>query len=217
MVWQRRAIKRQGANRQMKRLFLGLAMAGAILSASAPATAQLLKNDGEELLTALKEGENGKALDIVERPGSTTAVSYRGYDGNTPLHVVVRSRNSNWVGFLLSKGADPNVGDTNGDTPLILAARLGFSEGVARLLMKRALVEKGNRLGETALIVAVQQRQPGIVRMLLEAGANPDKPDHAAGYTARDYARRDNRSTEIMKLIEGVKAKKTATVGPVIR
>ncbi len=201
----------------MKRRLIGLAIAAAILSSSAPAGAQLLKNDGEELLNALKEGESGKALEIVERPGSTTSVSYRGYDGNTPLHIVVRSRNSNWVGFLLSKGADPNVGDSNGDTPLILAARVGFSEGVARLLMKRAQVDKGNKLGETALIVAVQRRQPAIVRMLLEAGANPDKADHAAGYTARDYAKRDNRSTEILKLIESLKAKKTATVGPTIR
>jgi uncharacterized protein len=200
----------------MTRRFIGLAIAGAILSASTAGAAQLMKNDGEELVKALKEGENGKALAIVERPGSTTAVSYRSYDGNTPLHIVVRRRNANWVGFLLSKGADPDVGDSNGDTPLILAARVGFSEGVARLLMKNALVDKGNRLGETALIVAVQQRQPAIVRVLLESGANPDKPDHATGYTARDYAKRDTRSTEILRLIESVK-KKTATVGPTIK
>ncbi len=201
----------------MTRRFIGLAIAGAILSTSAPAAAQLMKNDGEELLNALKEGENGKAVDIVERPGSTTAVSYRGYDGNTPLHIVVRRRNANWVGFLLSKGADPDIGDSNGDTPLILAARVGFSEGVARLLMRNASVDKGNRLGETALIVAVQQRHPAIVRVLLEAGANPDKPDHATGYTARDYAKRDTRSTEILRLVESVKSKKTATVGPTIK
>ena len=34
--------------------------------------------------------------------------------------------------------------------------------------------------------------------MLLRAGANPDKADHNAGYSARDYAKRDPRSTVIV-------------------
>ena len=83
------------------------------------------------------------------------------------------------------------------------------------MLMKRAQVDKTNKLGETALIVAVQQRQAAIVRMLLEAGADPDKQDHASGYTAREYAKRDNRTTEMLKLIETVKSTKPKTVGPV--
>jgi uncharacterized protein len=62
--------------------------------------------------------------------------------------------------------------------------------------------------------VAVQQRQAAIVRMLLEAGANPDLADHASGYSARDYAKRDRRSTEMLKLIETVKVQRKAAVGP---
>ena len=57
-----------------------------------------------------------------------------------------------------------------------------------------AKVDGANRMGETPLIVAVQQRQTPIVRRLLAAGANPDKTDNAAGYSARDYAQRDNRA-----------------------
>ena len=60
-------------------------------------------------------------------------------------------------------------------------------------------------MGETALIVAVQQRQPPVVKLLLEAGANPDKADHAAGYSARDYAKRDTRSREILQADRDVK------------
>ena len=52
-------------------------------------------------------------------------------------------------------------------------------------------------MGETPLIVAVQQRQPPIVKLLLAAGADPDKTDSAAGYSARDYAKRDSRAREI--------------------
>ena len=181
--------------------------------AAAPAAAQLNRSDGDDFVAAMKEGEASKALELVEKPGSTV-VNYRGDDGNAGLHIAVRNRNATWVGFLLARGADPNLGDANGDTPMILAARRGFVEGVARLLMKRAEVDRTNRLGETALIAAVQQRQVAIVKMLLEAGADPDKADHASGYTAREYAKRDNRSTEMLKLIETIKARKTTTIGP---
>ena len=196
----------------MVRLVRALVMAAALVSV--PAGAQLYGSDGEAFVSAMKEGQFSKALDLVEKPGSTV-VNYRGGDGDAGLHLAVRNRDPNWVGFLLSRGADPNLGNADGDTPMILAARIGFSEGVARMLMHGARVDSDNDLGETALIVGVQRRQTGIVRMLLEAGADPDKTDHASGYSARDYARRDSRSTEILKLIETVKASKKAAVGPV--
>jgi ankyrin repeat protein len=185
----------------------------AIALASSPAAAQLHGSDGEAFVAALKAGEGGKAIELIDKPGSTV-VNYRGDDGNAGLHIAMRNRNPNWVGYLLARGADPNLGDKNGDTPLIIAARLNFPEGAARMLMRGAQVDKPNRLGETALIVAVQQRQAGIVKLLLEAGANPDTADHASGYSARDYAKRDNRSPELLKLIETVKKEKSAAVGP---
>ena len=196
----------------MVRLARTLVMAAALVSA--PAMAQLYGSDGEAFVSAMREAEFSKALALVDKPGSTV-VNYRGGDGDAGLHIAVRHRNSNWVGFLLSRAADPNLGNAEGDTPMILATRLGFSEGVARMLMSGAIVDKTNKLGETALIVAVQQRQTGIVRMLLESGANPDTADYASGYSARDYAKRDNRSTEILQLIETVKSKKKTAVGPV--
>lgn len=211
MGWQEAESKsKRGLSRMIRTV---RALVVALVLASAPATAQLTGSDGEAFVAAMKEGEANKALELVEKPGSTV-VNYRGGDGNAGLHIAMRNRNATWVGFLLSRGADPNLGDANGDTPLILATQRGFVEGAARMLMKRAEVDKTNRLGETALIVAVQQRQSAIVKMLLEAGADPDKTDHASGYSARDYAKRDNRSPEMLKLIESVKTKKAATVGP---
>ena len=188
-------------------------LAIALAFAATPAAAQLGASDGEAFVTAMKEGDGSKALALVDKPGSTV-VNYRGDDGNAGLHIATRNRNSTWITYLLAKNADPNIADRNGDTPLILAARLDFAEGAVRLLSRKALVDKTNKLGETALMVAVQQRQANIVKLLLEAGANPDKADHATGYSARDHAKRDNRSKEMLKLIETVKAKKTATVGP---
>ena len=90
---------------------------------------------------------------------------------------------------------------------LIAAARIGFLGAAADLVRLKAKVDAANSMGETALIVAVQQRQTEIVKLLLAAGANPDRSDSAAGYSARDYAKRDTRSREILKLIEAKKPK----------
>lgn len=206
------ASKNKAGDMRMVRFFRVMPLALAM--AAAPLAAQTTGSDGEAFIAAMKEGGGGKALELVEKPGSTV-VNYRASDGLAGLHIAMRNRNGNWVGFLLSRDADPDIGDGNGDTPLIIAARIGYSEGAARVLMASPDVDKTNRLGETALIVAVQQRQPAIVKMLLEAGANPDKPDHASGYSAREYAERDGRSTDLLRLIESVKTKKKAVVGPV--
>ena len=194
----------------MNRRTIGTMLIAAALAVS-PAAAQINASPGESFLTALREGNGTKAYNLADANG--TVVNYRGLDGSAALHIVIRTRNSNWIGFLLSSAADPDVADKNGDTPLILAARSGYGEGVARLLMAGAMVDKANRLGETALIVAVQQRQPAIVSTLLKLGANPDKTDHAAGYSARDYAKRATRSRELLKLIETVKSQK-ARIAP---
>ena len=200
----------------MKRAMIGFAgMALGLGLIASPAVSQGLTSKGEEFLTALRESNGSKAMRLVEDSGFTV-VNHRGDDGSTALHIVIRTRNSNWVGYLLANGADKNAGDKKGDTPLILAARSGYGEGAARLLMSGAQVDKPNRLGETALIVAVQQRQRGMVELLLQAGANPDKADHSAGYSARDYAKRDTRSRELLKLIETVKSTKAKVAGPKI-
>ena len=47
-----------------------------------------------------------------------------------------------------------------------------------------------------------QQRQFGAVKLLHAKGANPDKKDAAAGYSAREYAKRDTRNREILAAIE---------------
>ena len=185
------------------RVMIGLS--GLALIAS-PAISQGLSSKGNEFLTALRESNGSKAMNLVEDSGYTV-INHRADDGSTALHIVIRTRNSNWLGYLLANGADKDAADKKGETPLILAARSGYGEGVARLLMSRAQVDKPNRLGETALIVAVQQRHAAIVSSLLKLGANPDKRDHAAGFSARDYAKRDSRSKDMLKLIETVKSR----------
>lgn len=170
-------------------------------------------SEGEAFLEAVEKGDNSVAVPLLDDPGSRV-VNYKGYKGETALHIVTRKRELDWVGYLLRKGADPNIGDRNGDTALMLASRIGLDEAAQWMLGMNARVDATNRRGETALIMAVQQRQARIVELLLEAGANPDKADHSAGYSARDYAKRDSRNPQILKLIETIKSTKKPVAGP---
>ena len=198
---------------------LAAIIALSVAAASAPAFAQglgLNASDGEAFLKAIKDDDANKAVELAGQSG-TRVVNYRGYDGETPLNLVTRKRELDWVGFLLTRGADPNIADGKGDIPLTVAAEIGFEEGAAQLIRRGARVDGVNRRGETALAIAVQQRQPRLVELLLKAGANPDKGDHVTGYSPRDYAKRDTRNPQLLKLIETIKpAGKKAVTGPKI-
>jgi ankyrin repeat protein len=170
-------------------------------------------SEGEAFLKAIEEGDNAKAIPLVEEP-SSRVVNYKGYKGETALHIVTRKRQLDWVGYLLKKGADPNIPDSKGDTALHVAARIGFEEAADYMIGLRAKVDAANKRGETPLIISVQQKQPRMVELLLQAGANPDKADYAAGYSARDYAKRDTRNPQLLKLIDTVKSTKKQVAGP---
>ena len=167
-----------------------------------PASAQTLGS--EDFVAAVRDRDGDKAMEILRAKGSL-ALNARDGNGDTGLTVAIARRDDVWTGFLLSHGADPNRPGRNGDTPLIAAARVGFLGAASSLILKRVKIDAANRMGETALIVAVHGRHVPLVKLLLDHGANPDEADSAAGYSARDYARRDTRSREILKLIEAKK------------
>ena len=195
----------------------GLAMA--LATAAIPAAGQVAggigvnHSDGEAFIEAIEKGDNNAAIPLIEQAGSRVA-NYKNYKGETALHVATRKRELDWVGYLLKKGADPNIGDSQGYTALMIASSIGFEEAADWMVQLGAKVDTANRRGETALIIAVQQRQPRIVELLLKAGANPDKGDHTAGLTARDYAKRDTRNPQLLKLIETIKSAKKQVAGP---
>ena len=183
-----------------------LAFAALLLGTAVPSFAQSsVGREGADFVQALRDGDDAKAADLVEAQPSV--VNYRDGNGETPLLIAIGQRNSTWTGYLLNQHADPNVADRKGDTPLIHAARLGFDNAVSWLLESGARVDDRNRMGETPLIVAVQRRQESIVRLLLANGADPDRTDTAAGYSARDYAKRDGRNPDILRMIEAAHKK----------
>lgn len=171
---------------------------------------------GFSFLKAVEERDGAKATDFLQAQGSTV-INFQDDKGDGALHILARGRDTEWLGFLLGKRANPNLQNRAGDTPLMVSARIGYLEGADRLLRFGAKVDLANRLGETPLIVAVQQRQMPVVKKLLEAGANPDRPDNASGRTARDYAKLDRRSNELVRMIETTTAKpKPQVAGPKI-
>ncbi|MGN6155812.1 MAG: ankyrin repeat domain-containing protein [Sphingomicrobium sp.] len=170
---------------------------------SVPASAQVTGFEGAQFVKAIQDGKSDDAAKLLQ--DKPTLVNARDLNGQTALLAAIGNRDSEWTGYLLQQGADPNMAGPNGETPLIAAARAGFQDAVDWLLQLGARVNDTNRAGETALIIAVQRRQVPIVRALLNAGADPDKTDAVAGYSARDYAKRDSRTPDMLRLIEAKK------------
>ena len=183
-----------------KRLVIALALAGM----ASQATAQN-GYDGVRFVDAVREGKNNEALDLLRT--APTLVNARDGNGETALYAAVAGRDAGWTGHLLQQGADPNLATKSGDTPLIAAARIGFVDAAEALILNGAKVDEANRMGETPLIIAVQQRSSRMVKLLLDQGADPDRTDSAAGLSARDYAERDTRSRNLIRLIEAKKPK----------
>ncbi len=191
-------------------LFLASVMLGLSV---APANAQF--SDSYNFLKAVRDRNGNKATEFVTKPGSIIIDTKDVSTGETGLMIVTRARDLQWMGFLLSRGAKTDIKDKQGNTSLMIAAQLGFVEGAQLLIRQRAGIDVSNSSGETPLIRAVQQRDAAMVQLLLTSGANPSKTDTIAGMSARDYATRDRRAANILKLIESAKPAKPAVVsGP---
>lgn len=193
---------------------LALPLGGAtLLLSSAPAMAQF--SDSYNFLKAVRDRDGNKATDLLNDESSRVINTRDDSTGETALSIVIQRRDETWTRFLLGKGGDPSIADKNGMTPLMHATLLGFVEGAQALLDSGAAVDQSNRRGETALILAVQAKNSNMVRLLVKHGANPDKTDHVAGLSARDYARRDDRSGEMLKLLDAKPDELRVPTGPV--
>ena len=183
-------------------------LAATLLAAGRPALAQR-SVDSANFVSAVEKGDGSTAAQLLN--DHPTIIDSRDGKGDTALIMAINRNDPDWTGFLLNKGADPNLASTRtGDTPLMAAARIGFFDAAGWLLGLGAKVDGTNKLGETPLIVAVQQRQVLMIKLLLSHGADPDKVDAAQGFSARQYAERDNRSRQILQLIESKKPKSGA-------
>jgi ankyrin repeat protein len=198
----------------MMRNSVAVAVMAAGLAMATAAPAQQF-SEGYRFIEAVKKGDGTKLTQILNEPGSTIINTREQSTGMGALHIVTRRADLTYLGFLLGKGADPNLRDGEGNTALLLAVTGNFQAGVDLLLRIRANVNLGNSRGETPLMRAVQLRNLELVRLLLANGADPDQTDNVAGMSARDYAKADTRSPAIAKLLaDAPKATRRATAGP---
>jgi uncharacterized protein len=157
---------------------------------SSPAAAQFSKS--YKFLEAVRKKEGAKVEEALNEPGSTIVNTHDSTSGETALHIVTARRDLTWMNFLIAKGANVDSRDGRGATALQLAVSRNFPEGVDLLIERRARIDDPNSAGETPLISAVHLRNIAMMRALLKAGADPDRPDNS-GRSARDYAQLEGR------------------------
>ncbi|MBK6412282.1 ankyrin repeat domain-containing protein [Sphingopyxis sp.] len=156
---------------------------------------------GYAFLQAVESRDGTKATEALNN--DNTLINTRHPEsGETALAIVAKRRDATWLRFLLAKDADPAIADRQGMTPLMHAALLNFTDGAQELLDAKAPVDQTNRRGETALILAVQTKNVAMVRLLMRSGANPDKADHTTGMSARAYAKRDDRTGQLITILD---------------
>jgi ankyrin repeat protein/L-ascorbate metabolism protein UlaG (beta-lactamase superfamily) len=129
-----------------------------------------------DVFDALRKGDVQAVKTIVER--SPGLVDARDGDGRTPLHHAAAGGNADLVGWLVSRGAKPELQDAHRKTALHLAAMSDRTAAVAALLKGGAALETRDDYLRTALILCARERgQAATGRVLIEASADVNAVD----------------------------------------
>jgi ankyrin repeat protein len=94
--------------------------------------------------------------------------------GSTPLDLAASAGSIGAISVLLNNGADPNFAGPNGTSPLEDASLKGYDSVATALLDHGARVNQVNAgSGTTALYAAASFGKAGMVKLLLDRGADP--------------------------------------------
>lgn len=133
----------------------------------------LAQTDGTTLLHWAVYYDDAELVDSLVERGADPAA--RNDYGATPLSQAAIIGNADVIALLLEAGADANEKGADDQTPIMVLARTNNTDAAEVLLEGGAdvnAVEKWR--GQTALMWAAAQKQPAMVELLLQAGANPD-------------------------------------------
>ena len=139
------------------------------------------------LVHSARTGDLEQVAEFIGAGEDVNAVDPK--NGFTPLVWAVFKGHDEIVRLLLENGADPNVVGQRGETALIVAARERAPLGIYTLLLEYGadpnyLDEAGNG----ALMYAALYAPVEAIRMLLDAGADPNLKAGDDGYTAAYFA-----------------------------
>lgn len=134
------------------------------------------------LLKVARQGSDALARMLIEHGADPLVVNE---DGKTSLHVAARHGEIEAVRVLLKLGINVNVRDSEGRTPLHMTATgtvqqfYGQPSEAARIIVAEELLNQGAKINAanngkfTTLHHAARGGHEGLVRFLLERGANP--------------------------------------------
>lgn len=126
--------------------------------------------------------------------------------GETPLFAAAQRGNGEIARLLLEAGARPNARGPGGLTPLMVARD---ADTARALLAKKAELGSQDQNGDTALLHASRQGRAGVVKALLELGADPEEKNKAGDNAlAAAEAGRDFQTLAVVR--EAIVTKKLA-------
>lgn len=190
-----------------RKLILALAaVLGAAVALPGPAQAQF--SDSYKFLEAVRKRNDKDMQELFEKGGPNLVNTRDQTSLDTGLHIAARQKNLRYINFLIAAGANVNMRNAKGETALVVASNLGFIEAVPPLIAAGARVDESSTTGETPLITAVHNRNIALMRMLLQAGADPERTDNS-GRSARDYAKLDAKSEQLLAEIKASAKPKT--------
>jgi hypothetical protein len=107
-------------------------------------------------------------------------------DGSSALHIAISEGQTDIVDFLLEKGIDTSLLNTDSETALFLAIRARDVATVRKLLAHGCPLDTVNVHDDSPLSLAIVGKNQEIVQVLLKHRADPNGPGRHPLQTARD-------------------------------
>lgn len=130
----------------------------------------------------------------------------------TPLHRAVQLDRPEFVDLLLEKGAITDVMDKRWMTPLHHASNLGRSEIATKLIDGFAIVDCKDNRSRTPMHLAAKSGSVDVIRVLGNAGADPnilDRDYKSPAFYAAQFLDNDEDVIEVFKALEEIGAQFT--------
>lgn len=164
-----------------------------LLSAGANPNAALTHPPGwRPLGAAIEEIEFGGPEEVIRLlidHGADVNLPYIVGSKLTPLHAAMFSENMKVIKMILDAGGDPNALSDEDRSPLRFAVEQDAPE-MAELFLRHGasatINNSGGFCGYTALILAVRKLDIRMIKLLLDAGADPETSD-SDGRTPREH------------------------------